>query len=172
MELARACGLEVEDSPQIEFGFLLHDVGKVAVPDAILFKSGALTAEEYSLVRRHHWPSESVLEALREIDEFRIQSVEIGRPLMLLTLDLVERLGLTSYDASYLALAITEPAELLTLDADLAAAAGDRAVSLDPGHRLHELPEVYEHEVTWPNYKEASRYLAKLRAEALAGRPG
>jgi HD-GYP domain-containing protein (c-di-GMP phosphodiesterase class II) len=53
MELARGCGLAVEDSPQIEFGFLLHDVGKVAVPDAILFKSGSLTEEEYSLVRRH-----------------------------------------------------------------------------------------------------------------------
>ena len=46
-------GSTLEDSPQIEFGFLLHDVGKVAVPDAILFKSGSLTEEEYSLVRRH-----------------------------------------------------------------------------------------------------------------------
>ena len=53
MELARAAGLEVADSPQIEFGFLLHDVGKVAVPDAILFKTSALTEEEYALVRRH-----------------------------------------------------------------------------------------------------------------------
>ena len=53
LELARGCGIAVEDSPQIEFGFLLHDVGKVAIPDAILFKSGALTEEEYSLVRRH-----------------------------------------------------------------------------------------------------------------------
>ena len=53
MELARAAGIEIEDSPQIEFGFLLHDVGKVAVPDAILFKSSSLTEEEYSLVRRH-----------------------------------------------------------------------------------------------------------------------
>ena len=31
-------------TPQVEFGFLLHDVGKVAVPDAILFKPGPLTA--------------------------------------------------------------------------------------------------------------------------------
>ena len=53
MELAGAAGLEVADSPQIEFGFLLHDVGKVGVPDAILFKSSALTEEEYALVRRH-----------------------------------------------------------------------------------------------------------------------
>src|ERR1700745_3584844 len=39
MELARAVGLSIEESPQIEFGFLLHDIGKVAVPDAILFKT-------------------------------------------------------------------------------------------------------------------------------------
>ena len=65
MELARCCGLAVEDSPQIEFGFLLHDVGKVAVPDAILFKSGSLTEEEYSLVRRH--PVIGV-EILRDVD--------------------------------------------------------------------------------------------------------
>jgi ribonuclease P protein subunit RPR2 len=53
MELAAVAGLSVADSPQIEFGFLLHDVGKVAVPDAILFKSSSLTEEEYALVRRH-----------------------------------------------------------------------------------------------------------------------
>jgi len=53
MVLAQATGLQVADSPQIEFGFLLHDVGKVAVPDAILFKSSSLTEEEYALVRRH-----------------------------------------------------------------------------------------------------------------------
>jgi len=53
MALAGAAGLDIEGSPQIEFGFLLHDVGKVAVPDAILFKTSALTEEEYALVRRH-----------------------------------------------------------------------------------------------------------------------
>jgi len=53
MALASAAGLDIEGSPQIEFGFLLHDVGKVAVPDAILFKTSALTEEEYTLVRRH-----------------------------------------------------------------------------------------------------------------------
>ena len=51
--------------PQIEFGFLLHDVGKVAIPDAILFKPQPLSAEERSLMERHPligW------EILREID--------------------------------------------------------------------------------------------------------
>src|SRR5919206_2352866 len=51
--LASVAGLDIADSPQIEFGFLLHDVGKVGVPDAILFKSSALTEEEYALVRKH-----------------------------------------------------------------------------------------------------------------------
>ena len=53
MELARASGLEIEDSPQIEFGFLLHDVGKVAVPDAILFKPAGLDASEFALIAQH-----------------------------------------------------------------------------------------------------------------------
>jgi HD-GYP domain-containing protein (c-di-GMP phosphodiesterase class II) len=51
--LSRACGLDVSANPQVEFGFLLHDVGKVAVPDAILFKTDRLTDEEYALVARH-----------------------------------------------------------------------------------------------------------------------
>src|SRR3954470_8391034 len=38
LEGARAAGLALADGPQTEFGFLLHDGGKVAVPDAILFK--------------------------------------------------------------------------------------------------------------------------------------
>jgi ribonuclease P protein subunit RPR2 len=39
--------------PQTEFGFLLHDVGKVALPDGILHKPGRLGPEERRLVRRH-----------------------------------------------------------------------------------------------------------------------
>ena len=31
----------------------LHDIGKVAVPDTILFKTGALTAEEYAIIKHH-----------------------------------------------------------------------------------------------------------------------
>ena len=53
VELARACGLDVSTNPQVEFGFLLHDVGKVAVPDAILFKTDRLTDEEFALIKRH-----------------------------------------------------------------------------------------------------------------------
>ncbi len=65
IELAAAAGLDVADSPQIEFGFLLHDVGKLGVPDAILFKSSSLTEEEYALVRRHPVIGSEIL---RDID--------------------------------------------------------------------------------------------------------
>ena len=53
IELAGAAGMELADSPQIEFGFLLHDVGKVGVPDAILFKPGALSEDEFALIAQH-----------------------------------------------------------------------------------------------------------------------
>lgn len=137
---------------------------------ALVAPSGLWLEIVNSLVRRHRTTSERILETLKEIDGFGIRIVDIGRPLLLLTLDLAERFGLTSYDASYLAVAITEDADLLTLDRDLAAAAGDRAVAIGGPPRLHETTPVYEHEVTWPRYKEASAYLASLRAEALAGR--
>ena len=51
--LAEAVGLDTVGAPGLEFGFLLHDVGKLAVPDAILYKPDALSAEEFSLVARH-----------------------------------------------------------------------------------------------------------------------
>ena len=53
IEIARVVGLPRPDAPELEFGFLLHDIGKVAVPDAILYKPGALTSEERALMARH-----------------------------------------------------------------------------------------------------------------------
>ncbi|HEX4109647.1 MAG TPA: HD domain-containing phosphohydrolase [Solirubrobacteraceae bacterium] len=53
LEIARATGGTLASDPQIEFGFLLHDVGKVAVPDAILYKPEPLSHEERMLMERH-----------------------------------------------------------------------------------------------------------------------
>ena len=63
--LAEAVGLDTVGAPGLEFGFLLHDVGKLAVPDAILYKPDALSAEEFSLVARH---PEAGAEILRDVD--------------------------------------------------------------------------------------------------------
>ena len=51
--IAEAAGLDLASDREIEFGFLLHDVGKVAIPDAILFKPGRLTAAERLVVEQH-----------------------------------------------------------------------------------------------------------------------
>jgi ribonuclease P protein subunit RPR2 len=53
LELARRISPALAADPQTEFGFLLHDVGKVAIPDEVLHKAGDLTAEEEALMRRH-----------------------------------------------------------------------------------------------------------------------
>ena len=53
MEIAHAVGLRVDELPGLEFGFLLHDIGKVAIPDAILYKPESLTAEERTLMEQH-----------------------------------------------------------------------------------------------------------------------
>lgn len=51
--LGRALGLEADQVRALEWGALLHDVGKIAVPDAILRKSGRLTEEEWHVMRQH-----------------------------------------------------------------------------------------------------------------------
>lgn len=113
-----------------------------------------------------------VLANVHRLDTFDLQTFDGGQAMLLAVIDTIERHRLTAYDASYLVLAGLLDADLATFDRSLAAAAGARAISLDDGHRLHETPAVYEHDVTWPRYKEASAYLAKLRADALAGRTG
>jgi ribonuclease P protein subunit RPR2 len=65
LAIAKAGGLTLANDPQVEFGFLLHDVGKVAVPDAILFKPQPLDAAERALMERHPVVG---YEILREID--------------------------------------------------------------------------------------------------------
>lgn len=53
VRIASALGWTVERATQLREAGLVHDVGKIAVPDAILFKPGRLTAAEYEVVKRH-----------------------------------------------------------------------------------------------------------------------
>jgi len=53
LELARRISPALAADPQTEFGFLLHDVGKVAIPDGLLHKAAQLTPDEEALMRRH-----------------------------------------------------------------------------------------------------------------------
>src|SRR5712691_4950074 len=51
--IARAMGLTAERIRVIARGAFLHDIGKMAIPDAILRKSGPLSEEERSIMREH-----------------------------------------------------------------------------------------------------------------------
>jgi putative nucleotidyltransferase with HDIG domain len=51
--IARHVGLPESQLVQIEHGALLHDIGKLKIPETILCKPAALTAEEWHVMRRH-----------------------------------------------------------------------------------------------------------------------
>jgi len=51
--LARAIGLPGADQLALHRGGYLHDIGKVAIPDSILFKKGPLTSEEWRIMQTH-----------------------------------------------------------------------------------------------------------------------
>jgi putative nucleotidyltransferase with HDIG domain len=53
LKLARAMGIHEADIIHIQRGGLLHDIGKLGVPDNILLKEGELTKEEWEIMRQH-----------------------------------------------------------------------------------------------------------------------
>ncbi len=64
LQLARALGWEAEALSLCEFGALLHDVGKLAVPRSILNKRRPLTYSEWELLRRHPETGRQMLEGV------------------------------------------------------------------------------------------------------------
>lgn len=65
VELGRRVGVPDTDLPVLHIGGIVHDIGKVAVPDHILNKPGSLTPEEWELVRRHPLVGYDILQPLR-----------------------------------------------------------------------------------------------------------
>jgi len=53
VKLAHACGLNDEAIHHLRRGALLHDMGKIGVPDSILHKPAALTDDEWKIMRKH-----------------------------------------------------------------------------------------------------------------------
>jgi GAF domain-containing protein len=67
--IARKMGFTGEEIQRIELSALLHDVGKIGIPDKILLKPGKLTDEEFEVVKEH--PSRGV-KMLRPIKQLRM----------------------------------------------------------------------------------------------------
>jgi response regulator RpfG family c-di-GMP phosphodiesterase len=64
IELAREVDTDLLEDPSTEYGFLLHDVGKIGIPDRILQKPEPLTPAEERLMRTHTVLGEQVLSSV------------------------------------------------------------------------------------------------------------
>jgi len=62
--ICRELGLSEDYCEMVRVAALLHDYGKIAVPDAILKKSGRLTVEEYEIVKTHAQKTHSILKQI------------------------------------------------------------------------------------------------------------
>ena len=71
VEACRALGGDLAATPGLEYAFLLHDLGKIGVPDAVLTKAGPLTDEEWALMREHPAIGLRILEGVPHMDVVR-----------------------------------------------------------------------------------------------------
>jgi HD-GYP domain-containing protein (c-di-GMP phosphodiesterase class II) len=67
--LAEAAGLDSNTVERIYLSGLVHDVGKIGVPEAVLTKPGKLTKEEYDLVKKHPEIGALILKDIRQMQD-------------------------------------------------------------------------------------------------------
>ncbi|ACF13915.1 metal dependent phosphohydrolase [Chloroherpeton thalassium ATCC 35110] len=67
--LAKLCGLSKENSKKIEAAALLHDIGKLHVPDEILEKPGPLNAQERAIIEQHSFETYEILRRISGIED-------------------------------------------------------------------------------------------------------
>jgi diguanylate cyclase (GGDEF)-like protein/putative nucleotidyltransferase with HDIG domain len=65
--MAEALGLSDEEKESLRKAALLHDIGKLAIPDRILLKSGPLSRREWPVVRKHVLLGEAILRGIPEL---------------------------------------------------------------------------------------------------------
>jgi HD-GYP domain-containing protein (c-di-GMP phosphodiesterase class II) len=69
--LGRACGLDQREMRSLRFGALLHDIGKIGVPDNVLRKPGKLNSFEWEIMRRHPGFGQEILCGLSSFADAR-----------------------------------------------------------------------------------------------------
>lgn len=65
--IARELGMDEEEIENLRRAALVHDIGKIAIPDAILNKDSRLTDEEYAIMKSHTTRGSEILEGLKFI---------------------------------------------------------------------------------------------------------
>ena len=69
MEIGRAMALPSDELDDLHWGSLLHDVGKIGIPDAVLCKPGPLTKDEYTFIMVHPERSYEILRHIKHFDK-------------------------------------------------------------------------------------------------------
>jgi putative nucleotidyltransferase with HDIG domain len=64
LDVARQLGLDADRTRNVELGALLHDVGKIAVPNEIINKPGKLDEREWEIMKRHTIDGQQMLERI------------------------------------------------------------------------------------------------------------
>ena len=67
--IGRELGLSEEDLDRLRIAALLHDVGKIGVDDRVLKKPGALTAEEFELMKQHTVKGANIMRPVSQLKE-------------------------------------------------------------------------------------------------------
>jgi putative two-component system response regulator len=70
-DLGTRIGLDSDDLIALQHGGFLHDLGKIAVPDHVLFKQGPLSADEFALIRSHPVVGDQICAPLRSLERVR-----------------------------------------------------------------------------------------------------
>src|ERR1700741_680464 len=68
LRLGREYGLNSDEMKALEFGSLLHDIGKIGVPDSILRKPAKLTEEEWERMREHPLHGQQILRGIKFLE--------------------------------------------------------------------------------------------------------
>lgn len=69
LKIARNMGLSEKELEELELASLLHDIGKIAVPESILNKPSQLTEEEFAYIKEHPAKGENILQPMVELKE-------------------------------------------------------------------------------------------------------
>ncbi len=71
-QLALACGYTRDKAERLYLCGLLHDIGKIGVPERILCKTARLTDEEYDVIKRHPGIGAKILTGIRQLEDVTV----------------------------------------------------------------------------------------------------
>jgi len=71
LKIGRELNLDEESIRDLEISAVLHDIGKLGVPDKILKKPGRLTKEEFEIMQQHSVNGENLLKGIKNLQKYK-----------------------------------------------------------------------------------------------------